>query len=186
MRDLVAYTLFVLGGLMTAAQHHGTTGIPVGEKVPDFVVTALDGRAQKLSDLQKDSQGKPRPVVLTFWCTFCGSCREVDARLAAFAKAQSATAGIFVLDASANETPEKINAFLKKKDLALSVLTDSSAKSADLFGAKVTTTTVVIDAQGTLRYRGRFGRATESFAEDALKAVLAGQEVKVKEPGFYG
>jgi hypothetical protein len=45
----------------------------------------------------------------------------------------------------------------------------------------VTTTTVVIDGDGVLRYCGQFKEGDKhAFAEDALRAVLAGKEVAVK------
>jgi hypothetical protein len=50
-----------------------------------------------------------------------------------------------------------------------------------VFGTEVTTTTVVIDGNGVLRYCGRFGHGDQAgTAEAALKAVLAGKEVAVK------
>jgi hypothetical protein len=45
----------------------------------------------------------------------------------------------------------------------------------------VTTTTVVIDSDGKLRYCGRFSDQEHNFARDALEAVLAGEEVPLKK-----
>ena len=65
--------------------------------------------------------------------------------------------------------------------LALPIVLDPGGRTADLFGTEVTTTTVVIDGNGVLRYCGRFGQGDEvASAEAALKAVLAGKEVAVK------
>ena len=51
--------------------------VTVGEKVPDFAVRALDGKAVKLSQLQKDEgRTKQGVVVLSFWCSTCSSCRR--------------------------------------------------------------------------------------------------------------
>ncbi len=158
MKALLIASVLAAAALATA--QHAHSRLAVGVKVPDFTVTTLDGQKRSLAELQKDASGKARPVVLTFWCTFCGSCREVDARLAEFAKTYGDKVAFHVLDAT--------------------------GCSADVFGVKMTTTTVVIDANGVLRYRGRFGRASESPAEDAVKSVLAGGEVKIKEPGYYG
>jgi hypothetical protein len=60
------------------------------------------------------------------------------------------------------------------------IVLDPSGRTADLFGAEVTTTTVVIDGNGMLRYYGRFKDGDRAYAEEALKAVLAGEEVAVK------
>ena len=40
---------------------------------------------------------------------------------------------------------------------------------------------VVIDGDGMLRYCGQFGDQENSFAQNALEAVLAGEEVPVKK-----
>src|ERR1041385_8240019 len=63
------------------------SALAVGEKVPDFSITTLDGKSVKLSDLRKDkSKSEKGVVVLTFWCTSCHSCRHVDKHLAELAK----------------------------------------------------------------------------------------------------
>ncbi|MBM3875375.1 MAG: TlpA family protein disulfide reductase [Verrucomicrobia bacterium] len=186
MRTLVSIIALFLVVAFVATAQPAHSRLAIGAKVPDFAVTTLDGQKRSLAELQKDAAGKARPVVLTFWCTFCGSCREVDARLAEFARTYGNKVAFHVLDASANEPASKVTAFLKQKNLAMPVLLDSTGRSADVFGVKLTTTTVVIDANGVLRYRGRFGRAGESPAEDAVKSVLDGGEVKIKEPGYYG
>jgi hypothetical protein len=61
-----------------------------------------------------------------------------------------------------------------------SIVMDPTGHAADLFGTLVTTTTVVIDGDGVLRYCGRFSDGKHRYAEDALKAVLAGEEVKIR------
>ena len=53
--------------------------VKVGDKVPDFSVQSLDGKSVKLSELQKDARhAKNGVVVLSFWCTTCHSCRDVE------------------------------------------------------------------------------------------------------------
>ena len=71
-------------------------------------------------------------------------------------------------------------AFLKKNGLDLPIVLDPNGDTADLFGVKRTTTTVVIDGNGVLRYCGQFRQKDGGSAEAALKAVLAGKEVAVK------
>ena len=53
------------------------------------------------------------------------------------------------------------------------VLIDSQGNLADLFGAKMTTTTVVIDANNVVRYWGQFQQGDNALAEEAIEAVLA-------------
>jgi thiol-disulfide isomerase/thioredoxin len=156
--------------------------LAVGDKVPDFSVRTLDGKTTKLSELRADAgRTKTGVVVLSFWCSTCGSCRRVEHHLDKLAKDYAGQAAVFALDANAGETAERVTAFAKEKGLSLPIVLDPTGGTADVFGTEVTTTTVVIDGQGVLRYCGRFrqGDGTAS-AEEALKAVLAGREVAVK------
>jgi thiol-disulfide isomerase/thioredoxin len=158
-----------------------TKSIAVGDKVPDYTVSDLEGKAWKLSDLHRKAGLKNRTaVVLTFWCSFCHSCRHVEGHLDRLAKDYDGKAAVFALDASAGETAESVAEFANEKGLSVPFLLNADGSLADLFGTGVTTTTVVIDAEGILRYCGQFGHAAQPFAEDALKAVLAGKDVPVK------
>jgi RNA polymerase sigma factor (sigma-70 family) len=155
--------------------------VGVGDKVPDFSLKDLDGKAVKLSELQKDAKRtKTGVVVLSFWCSFCPSCRRVEHGLDKLAKDYEGRALVMGLDASAGETAEKAIAAVKKEGLKLPIVLDPDGHTADVFGTEATTTTVVIDGEGVLRYCGRFNDGERAYAEDALKAVLAGKEVAVK------
>src|SRR5262245_32988933 len=76
--------------------------IKVGEKVPELSVRTLDGMTVKLSELQKDAKrAKSGVVVLSFWCTTCGSCRRVEHRLDKLAKDYEGRVAVMALDANA-------------------------------------------------------------------------------------
>lgn len=153
--------------------------LAIGQKVPDFTVTDLNGKTSRLSDLQKSS--KTGIVSLTFWCSFCHSCRHMEGQLDRTAKTWAGKAYVAAVDASAGETIKGVRSFAQAKGLAVPILMDGKGEAADLFGARVTTTTVVIDGKGILRYRGRFAQGPEAHAEAALQAVLAGKPVPVAE-----
>jgi thiol-disulfide isomerase/thioredoxin len=155
--------------------------------VPDFTAADLDGKQVRLADLRTGSRGaETGVVVLSFWCSFCGSCRKVEGSLDRLRKQYEGRASVLALDASAGETAEKVRAFTRRKGLGLTVLLDPAGRTADLFGTDVTTTTAVIDGAGVLRYLGRFADREHAYAEEALRAVLAGQEVPVKSTPFAG
>jgi thiol-disulfide isomerase/thioredoxin len=155
--------------------------------VPNFSVTDLDGNSVCLADLRGGAPpGNGKVIVLSFWCSFCGSCRGVEGPLDALRKRYEGQAKVIALDASAGETAEMVRAFTAKKSLGLTVLLDPSGRTADLFGVDVTTTTAVIDGAGKLRYFGRFADQEHSYAEEALRAVLAGKEVEIKSTPYQG
>jgi len=160
--------------------------IAVGDKVPEFEVT-IDGKTFKLSELQKNSAlTENGTLVLTFWCSFCHSCRHVEKDLDKLAKQYHGQVGVIALDASAGETAEAVAEFAAKHGLTVPIALNASGTAADIFGTGRTTTTIVIDSEGVLRYCGQFGDNRHAYAADALEAVLAGEEVRVKKTRHKG
>lgn len=161
----------------------GKGSVRIGDKVPDFAVQTLDGSSVQLSELQKDSRRtRNGVVVLSFWCTTCHSCRHVEHELAELCRNYLGEAAVFALAANVDETTDGVTAFLKENSLELPAVLDPGGTTADLFGVKSTTTTVVIDGNRVLRYCGQFEQEDDDgdgSAEAALKSVLAGQEVAV-------
>jgi thiol-disulfide isomerase/thioredoxin len=165
-------------------EHHAgleSTHIAIGDKVPDFEFS-IDGEKLTLSDLQKNTSiTEDGTLVLTFWCSFCHSCRHVEHGLDTLAKQYQGQVGIIAVDSSAGETTEGVAEFAKQRELTLPIALDATGAAANIFGVRVTTTTVVIDKSGVLRYRGQFGDEDHAFAHEALRAVLAGEDVPVLE-----
>ncbi len=167
--------------ITSAADKPPAQRIQLGEKVPDFSVELLDGAQHKLSQVRKNKKLSGKGVtVLTFWCSFCHSCRDIDKPLQQLAKKYDGQCLVLAIDASYGETVKQVRGFCREKKLSLPVALDEFGKSADIFGVTMTTTTVVIDAEGRLRYIGRFRQGKKTPAEDALKSVLAGTDVLVQ------
>ena len=167
---------------------HGATAdqLQVGDQVPDFEVT-LNGTQWKLSALRKESKlTGDGTIVLTFWCSVCHSCRDIERALDALAKKHQGQAGIFALDATDGETASKVNRFVKQQGLTFPIALDPASQTPRLFGTQRTTTTMIIDRQGILRYCGQFADATHSYADNALRELLAGAEVTVKTTPHKG
>ncbi len=171
----------------TASKHESAAKVQVGHKVPDFTVQDVDGKSWKLSELHKKvSLAKRQPIVLSFWCSFCGSCRRVEGDLEKLAQRYRGKAAVFALDASAGETADEATEAAEKAHLTFPVLLNPDGRAADIFGTKLTTTTVVIDADGVLRYCGQFSHGEHKYAEHALDAVLHGKEVHTKTTPHHG
>jgi peroxiredoxin len=191
-RGLIAAALLVVAGVVVFHKpliHHAVSSqdsrrLVVGEKVPDLTVTDLAGKTIKLSDLQKRTQSGV--VSLTFWCTFCHSCRMMDARFQKLAGELKDKATMVAVDASATDNAQRVEDFIKARKFSVPVFMDSDGRTADLFGVRLTTTTVVIDKSGALRYWGQFGGEANPAAESALRAVLDGKDVAVKETTASG
>lgn len=170
-----------------ASAKGGMQPASVGQKVPDVELIDLNGKKLHLSDFQNNLQSnKGGVVLLTFWCSFCHSCRRVEARVDKLSEAYRGQVAVIAIDSSAGETAAKVAAFAKKKNLRFPILLDPQGRAADLFGASVTTTSAVIDNHGVLRYCGRFGFGDDRFAEDALQSVLSSKPVAMPTTKHQG
>ena len=141
---------------------HGGPLPQAGGTVKDFEVADLTGKVWKLSELQKKTESGV--VCLTFWCTFCHSCRQMDGHFQALAADYKDKATVIGIDASAADDANKVDAFVRARQFSVPVFMDKGGKVADLFGVKVTTTTIVIDKAGVIRYRGQFGSDASPYA----------------------
>src|SRR5688572_4072638 len=91
-------------GAAKSGKGQASVPLAVGDAVPDFTLRDVEGKIHRLSDLRK--QTKSGIVSLTFWCSFCHSCRHVEARLDQFAQDHKNQAVVAAIDASAGETAE--------------------------------------------------------------------------------
>jgi thiol-disulfide isomerase/thioredoxin/outer membrane lipoprotein-sorting protein len=82
----------------------------VGKAAPDFTVETVDGKPYSLSAL------KGKAVLLDFWTTWCGPCR--NAMPSVEHVAQDYKEGLVVLAVNAGEERDAVQAFLKKTPMA--------------------------------------------------------------------
>ena len=179
MKFRLLFIALLLGFAVPLSQTTQAKDAPlaVGQTAPDFSMKTVQGKTIKLSQLAADKkQNSSGITVLTFWCSFCGSCRRVERPLSELAQKYRGKVAIMAIDSSVGESGKEVTAFLKEHRLTMSVMMDPQGHVADLFGAKMTTTTVVIDAKGTLRYFGQFKQGDMKLAEEAIQSVLAGQK----------
>lgn len=170
----------------TEGREHGQCGYAdgqererphVGEELKDIVLADSTGSAFQLAAFRRTKESAGTITVLTFWCTTCGSCRMVEKDLDEKARDYKDKGVQFLMVASNHaETPDGVNRFLKKNRLGFRVLMDPESALARYLGAATTTTTAVVDAEGRLRYYGSLTKA-----EDAIRNLIAGEEVAVPE-----
>ena len=117
----------------------------VGKPAPDFKLSLLDGGEIELSALK----GK-NVVLLDFWATWCGPCRQVMPALDRVSK-DYASKGVRYLAVNLREEPDKINAFLKQAGLKLEVPLDKDGKVAGSYNVRGIPTMVIVDKEGIVR-----------------------------------
>jgi len=137
-----------------------------GKPAPSFKLTSLEGAETSLDD-QKGSV-----VVIDFWATWCGPCRESLPELAKIDEELSPK-GLKVFAIDLEEEPAVIKGFLTDKNLKLNVLLDSDGKVSRQYNVTGIPQTVVIGKDGTIKkvIVGFGGDATP--LRQAVEAALA-------------
>ncbi|MCL4257191.1 MAG: TlpA family protein disulfide reductase [Anaerolineales bacterium] len=114
----------------------------VGSPAPEFVLPNLDGEQVRLSDL------RGQRVLLNFWATWCGPCRqEMPAIQARYTHGDFA-----VLAVDFGETRQQVQRFIDEIGVDLPVLLDADGSVQELYRVRGYPTTFFIDAQGVIRF----------------------------------
>ncbi|MFH1650689.1 MAG: TlpA disulfide reductase family protein [Chloroflexota bacterium] len=124
----------------------GTTGTRIGDQAPDFVLPVQDGVPVALSNYLG------RPVLLNFWASWCGPCREEMPYINEISNDPAwASTGLVVLTVNVNEPPEVITAFLEENGYKLTVLRDDGQKVSRQYNLRGIPTSYFISSDGIIR-----------------------------------
>ena len=141
-----------------------------GEPAPDFALTSLDGEQVRLSSL------RGTPVVLNFWATWCGPCRD---EMPEIQEAYAAGAGEFVvLGINSEGTPTEMarrlsRDYVDEMGLTFPILLDSpSTEVFDQYRLRGLPDTFFIDREGVIR-DVVVGPLSRSALEERLADLLA-------------
>jgi DsbE subfamily thiol:disulfide oxidoreductase len=138
-------------------------GTQVGQKAPDF--NLLNEKDEKVSL----AQFAGKVVVLNFWATWCGPCREEMPELQRFH--QQKDADVVLLGIDIKEDKDTIIQFMKRAGYSYPVVRDTFAQAADTYQIRAIPTTYVLDKQGIIRYKkvGPVTAAELKQVTDSLK-----------------
>lgn len=139
-------------------------GIPLGEKAPGGPLETLAGQPVDLSAYL----GK-QPVVLEFWATWCGNCKQLEPAMRAAMTKHGAQVKFVTIAVSVNQSLERVKAWQAQNKLAGDILYDRKGLVSGAYDAPATSYVVVIDKSGKVVYTGVGG--TQNL-EAAIKKAL--------------
>lgn len=154
---------------------------------PGLAQTNLrDSSGQAHSVAEMAARPGTEAVVLVVWCTQCGSCRGSEREVANYAAQDPKRVRVVAVAPHPADTPDRIKKFLKGQGIELEVMRDTNQALVRSMHIDRTTTTLVYDKKGKLRYMGPFTGSGEGFAKDAVSDILAGREVSMKSRPLKG
>ena len=114
-------------------------------KAPNFTLKSNSGKNVKLSEL------RGQVVLLNFWASWCGPCRQEMPLLEKLHKRYSAL-GFTVLGVNVEEDPRKAKTLLKDISVSFPILFDTSNKVSKQYKVSAMPSTIMIDRDGNMRY----------------------------------
>jgi peroxiredoxin len=159
--------------------------VAVGDKAPEWAdLPGVDGKAHSLADYRD-----AKAVVVVFTCNHCPVAKMYEARLIELAQTYEKDFQVVAISVSHNGADglEKMKARAAESKLPFPYLFDESQESARRYGATATPHFFLLDGERKIAYMGAFDDNVDSkkvekhYLADALKAVLAGKEPRVRE-----
>jgi peroxiredoxin len=165
---LAALTLSFGAALPLAATQAATATTPAASAAiaPDFSLAARGAKTLSLS------QYRGQVVMLNFWATWCGPCRQEMPLLDAMYKRYKAM-GFTLIGVNVEPDPKAAEEFLAKLPVTFPVAFDVDSKVSKLYDVQGMPSTVIIDRKGKARVLHRGYRpGDENEYLDQIRALI--------------
>lgn len=112
---------------------------------PDFTLKSKNGENLRLSE------HKGQVVLINFWASWCGPCRQ-EMPLLDEMQDKYAKLGFTVFGVNVDKNPAKADKILKDIPVSFPVLYDPDGTVSQLYDVSAMPTTVIVDRDGNMRY----------------------------------
>jgi peroxiredoxin len=138
MKPFIAGLTAVLIALPLAA------AVDTNSPAPDFTLNAQTGKPVELT------QFKGQVVMLNFWASWCGPCRQEMPLLDSIYK-RYGKLGFTMIGVNVEPDSKAANDWLKQTPVTFPILYDTDSKVSKLYGVSGMPSTVIVDRKGTVR-----------------------------------
>lgn len=194
LRFMVAGLLLTAGLTMSFRLENTGGGYKIGDTAQDFSLTNVNGKKISLAGI-KNAKG----YIVVFTCNECPYAKAYEQRIIELHQ-KYAPMGFSVVAINSNDKNvvpgdsfSQMKKLSKKKKYTFPYLYDETQEVAKAFGATRTPHVYVLDKDRVVRYIGAIddnsedpALAKEKYVGAAIDALLAGQDVPVKETKAIG
>ncbi len=201
---LILLIFLISSQLVSNAQQREVNTLGIGAEAPDFNLPGIDGKNYSLDDFSEYEV-----LFIVFWANHCPTAQAYEDRLIELVNTYR-TKGVGFVAISPNSPNAVSLAELGYTDLGddmddmvirardkgynFPYLYDGDDHAASIpYGPVATPHVFIFDSERVLRYRGRIDDTENPYiepntsdAKDAIEALLAGQEVPLKETPSFG
>jgi peroxiredoxin len=119
--------------------------IAAGVPAPGFQLQSMSGKPLALSDL------KGQVVLINFWASWCGPCRQEMPILEQLYRSYQA-AGFTLVGVNVEPSLGDARKFLKDTPVSFPILFDPESKVSKLYEVSGMPSTIIVDRNGVVRY----------------------------------
>ena len=138
-------TRVMLGVVLAIGASVAPAAVAPAGVAPDFTLRSVDGPNLRLQEQ------RGRVVLVNFWATWCGPCRQEMPHLNRLYEKYRAS-GFVLLGVNVDDDQGKAAGVAAKLGLKFPVLLDTDKKVSRLYDMSAMPATVVIDRDGRVRY----------------------------------
>jgi len=168
-RASISLTALAFGALIASAPwSRADTTTLTGKPAPDFSLKTVDGKDVKLSDL------KGKVVLIDFWATWCGLCRESLPHLQHISENKDlGDKGLVVLAINGEGNKEATRKFLEDNHYTFTVPLDDKNTASGSYWVAAIPTTVLVGRDGAVKqvWIG-FGTTSAKRMDDAITDAI--------------
>jgi len=116
-----------------------------GQTAPDFALKSSTGENMRLSEYRGDV------VMINFWATWCGPCRQEMPLLDELYQRYSRV-GFNLLGVNIDDDSRRAMQMIEELGVNFPVLFDASKRVSEMYDVDAMPVTVIVDREGTVRY----------------------------------